>query len=218
MRARLAVGSKPRRLFDRVFLPLGVYTDPFGGADDPATDLTPRTGDGGEDDARAEAMAIQARELFAAADLRVESAERRATTLQGTIALATPLLFAGGAFLAGPDGIRDKPWRIALGLLLLLVILCLFATAIRALQATSSIHQFQLPDSKGILERATHSLALGRTQLAVDLLRSYAHNADVADWKVAHLRAATWWLRWALFSLVALSVALTMYLCFGPVR
>lgn len=63
---------------------------------------------------------------------------------------------------------------------------------------------------------ARQDTAQARIELAAETLKDYGFNTEVADWKVAYLRAAAWWFRWALAFLVVLAVGLGSYALFGP--
>lgn len=203
-------GSRRRRIYDRIFLPLGDSYPPREGL---IAELAqwrdgPRSGA-----SRAEEILREARDLTRSLDNRVASAERRATTLQGATALAMTLLVAGGAILASPAGIRGPVWRVSLGMLLALVVFFLVASGLRALQATSTIHKFAQPDVDGLISRAKGPLATAKVSLAADLIRSYDRNVRIADWKVAQLRASAYWLRLAMLAFLLLAAELGVYLC-----
>jgi hypothetical protein len=53
-------------------------------------------------------------------------------------------------------------------------------------------------------------------QAAAEILRSYACNTKVADWKVAYLGAAAWWFRLALATLLLFALLLALYVPLAP--
>jgi hypothetical protein len=144
-RRRLAEGSLARRLYDRFFLPLdppSEFTEPER---ELAERLMPRTLSGEPDLERCGEVLAEALAIYARPEERVDSAERRATTLQGAITIAASFLLAGAAFLADPGKVRGEGWRISLAAVLLTVIVCLLLAGFRALAATSRIHVFRRP-------------------------------------------------------------------------
>jgi hypothetical protein len=215
-RKRVPEGTRGRQLYDTVFLPLDPPTR-FSEAHEQLVErLTPRTADGAVDEGRTKEVLEEAEDIYAATETRVEGAERRATTLQGAVAIASSLLVAGGALLADPDKIRGDGWRVAFALGLVGAVACLVISGARALGATSRIHTFHRPTPINILDRTGTPVAQARIELAAETLKDYGFNAKVADWKVAYLGAAAWWFRWALVLLLALALLIGLYGVFGP--
>jgi hypothetical protein len=215
-RRRLPKGSRRRGLYDKFFLPLDPPTEFTEPRESLAARLMPRTSDGDPDLARTSEVLQEAQAIYARAEERVDSAERRATTLQGAITIAASLLLAGGTFLADPSKVHGTAWRIALGTVLLGVITFLLMAGLRALAATSRIHVFRRPTASEITNRAASPLAEARMDAAAEILRSYACNTKVADWKVAYLGAAAWWFRLSLATLLVFGWLLAGYVVLGP--
>jgi hypothetical protein len=82
-------------------------------------------------------LLADAEALFAEPNERIESAERRATTLQGAVAIAAAVTVTGGGLLLDPDKIEGKCWQIAFAIGLAALVMTLVATAVRALGATA---------------------------------------------------------------------------------
>jgi hypothetical protein len=209
-RKKLPEDSLRRKLYDSFFLPLDPPTQFTGAREHLVEELMPRKGDE-PDEERTKEVLVEAQGIYAAADARVEGAERRATTLQGAVAIAASLLLAGGALLADPSKVRGDGWRLAFALVLVTVVFCLVMSGARALAATSRIHVFHRPTAGDITRRSGLSLAEARIELAAETLRNYACNTKVADWKVA-----AWWFRLALVALLAVAVLLGLYGVFAP--
>jgi len=170
----------------------------------------------GEDAAdRSKEILAEAQKIFADAEARGEGAERRATTLQGAVAIATSVLLAGGALLGDPSKIHGGAWRSLLALALFLVTVCLVMAGARALAATARIHVYHRPTPDNIVERAEKNTSDARIELAAETLEDYSFNHQVASWKIAYLAAAAWWFRGALISLLALATLLSAYLAFA---
>lgn len=214
-RRKLPVGSYWRRLYDNFFLPLDPPTEFTEPEDKLAEKLIPRTSVGKTDDARTAELLEEAWGVYGRAEERTDSAERRATTLQGAITIAATLLLSGAAFLADPAKVHGQGWRDALGIVFLAVVVSLLMAGLRALAVTSRIHVFHRPTATEITTRAAMPPAQARASAAAEVLRSYACNTKVADWKVAYLGAAAWWFRLALASLLLFAVLLVSYVVSG---
>ena len=97
LRSRLPKDSRRRRLYDRIAWPLEPR-DYFSEGEYELTEaLTPGAGTDEEKLKRADELLSEAQAIYASAWANAESAERRATTLQGAVAVATSLLVAGSA-------------------------------------------------------------------------------------------------------------------------
>jgi hypothetical protein len=215
VRERFPDGSRRRRLHDTAFLPIDPptrFTEPHP---ELVERLTPRTTDGDIDEERTKEVLSEAQATFASADARIEGAERRATTLQGAVAIAASLVLAGGALLADASKVRGDGWRTVLAAFLVLTVVALVMAGLRALGATSRIHVVHRPTPTNIIERTATPATEARIDLAAETLKDYGYNSKVADWKVAYLGAAAWWFRWALAFLLALAVTLGAYVMFG---
>lgn len=164
----------------------------------------------------AKATLAEAEATFQEPQDRIDSAERRATTLQGTVAIAAAVVTAGAGLLLDPTKVAGQGWRAALALAFGLFVFCLVACAVRALGATSRIFQLPNPGPQRIVDRAAMSESDALTHRAAELLRS----ADVADVvgavKVGLLTSAAWWFRAALLMLGVLIALIAGYVFAGP--
>ncbi len=212
-----AEGSRRRRLYETLFLPVGAPTEFLLPEDELIKDLMPTGPDGKPDEERAKEVLEEARATYESADTRGESAQSRATTLQGAVAVAASLLLAGGALLADPTKVRGDCWRVAFAVVLFTIVFALVAAGARALACTSRIHIIHKPTAERVKDRSGLGAAEARVELAAELFRAYACNTRVADWKIAYLRAAAFWFRWALVGLLALALLLGIYSIASPV-
>jgi hypothetical protein len=164
------------------------------------------------DDELANELLTDAERLFAETDARVESVERRATTLQGTVAIAATVAFTGGGLLLNPTNVSDDGWRTAFAIGLGILVVLLVATAFRAAGASTRTFNFTSPSDDEIFERAkATSAAEAKTWRAAYLLRGYGRNNEVAALKVGYLRSAAFWFRGALLVLLALAAMIAAY-------
>ncbi len=145
----------------------------------------------------------------------IESAERRATTLQGTVAIAASVALAGGGLLLDPSRVSGREWRIAIVVTLALFVVCLLGCAVRALGATVRIFNFEEPGYARIADRATMSNSEALTNRAAELLRASAVADMIGSVKVGLLRAAAWWFRLALVLLALLTIVVSAYAIWG---
>lgn len=164
----------------------------------------------------AKAILAEAEAIHAEPYARIDSAERRATTLQGTVAIAASAAVAGGGLLLNGDSVRGDGWRLAAAVMLIAVVAALLACAVRAVGVTGRIFQFEEPGVERISSRSRMSEPDALTFRAAELLRA----ADVADViasvKVGLLRSAAWWFRSALVLLALLATVICLYVVAGP--
>lgn len=157
----------------------------------------------------------EAQAIFDEAAGRIESAERRATTLQGTVAIAASLVVAFAGFLLDPAKIADRGWRIALLIVLAAFLGSLIGCAWRALAVTGRMFEFEQPGPERIHLRAKSKGTLAQTFRSAELLRAAGVASEIGAVKVGLLRSAAWWLRLALTWLALLVVGLCIYVAVG---
>ncbi len=147
-----------------------------------------------QEDRSAEAL-VEAKGQFAGPFDTTDGVERRATTLQGAVAIAASFVLAGGGLLLDPAKIRSDAWRVAFAALYSVVITSLVFSALRALRATSRVLVWHYPDGEDILRRGKkhQTAAAYELALAADLLHAAGRNACNARYKVAQMRAAGHW-------------------------
>jgi hypothetical protein len=163
------------------------------------------------DPRRAAELLEEAKSLYATAEARAESAERRATTLQGAVAVAATVAVAAATLLLDPQDINGDGWRAGFAALFIGLVYCLVATAYRAAQASSQVHEWHTPAAEDNVTRLKDSPRAARTAAAADYLYSYGRNTKIADWKVAYMRAASEWFARALVLLVVLALLVGAY-------
>lgn len=160
----------------------------------------------------ADELLADAERLFDEADARVQSVERRATTLQGTVAIAAAVALTGGGLVLDPAKIHGDNWRTAFAVGLGALVFLFVVTAFRAAGASTRTFNFTSPSDDLIFERAkTNNATEAKTRRAAYLLHGYGRNNEAAALKVGYLRSAAFWFRGALIVLFALSVMLAGY-------
>jgi hypothetical protein len=164
----------------------------------------------------ADELLADAQQLYAEADARVDSAESRATTLQGTVAIAATVALAGAGLVLDPSKVHGGHWRTYFAIGLALLVLLLVLTALKATSAAARTFEFTTPSDDGIFERAKLSTAAqAKTQRAAYLLHGYGRNNEVAAIKVGYLRSAAFWFRGVLAMLLVLTALVCIYVADG---
>jgi hypothetical protein len=133
---------------------------------------------------------------------RREHVERRATALQGAVAIAFGFALAGGALMLDPKTLPDERWRNLVAAAYLATLICLAATAGRALRGTVRVHAYHHPDPSGPAKRATGADDEAELERAAELLYVYSRNQPIVDYQVTQMRAAGHWFALAIIGLV----------------
>lgn len=213
LREKFPQESRRRRIYDRVFLPVADPVEFTEKHEELVARLRPSAGPSAEE--RSKEILAEAEATLASTEARGEGAERRATTLQGAVAIAASVLLAGAALLGDPTKIHGGGWRAGLAFILLAVTVCLVAAGARALGATARIHVYHRPTPSDVLRRAQLDPVEARIELAAETFKDSGYDEQIASWKVAYLAAAAWWFRGALFALLALAAFVAAYLAFA---
>jgi hypothetical protein len=212
-REKLPEKSFWRRKYNTLFLPVSDPVEFTEAHDELVGKLRPPASPSADE--RSKDILAEAQAALASTEARGESAERRATTLQGAVAIAASVLLAGAALLGDPTKIHGAGWRIGFALLLLAVTVCLVAAGARALGATARIHIYHRPTPSDALRRAQLDPVEARIELAAETFKDSGYDEQIASWKIAYLAAAAWWFRGALFALLALSAFVAVYIAFS---
>jgi len=164
-----------------------------------------------DDETTAAATLAEAQAIFDETSDRIASAERRATTLQGTVAIAASLVVAGVSLFADQSKIPDRGWRTAFVACLAAFVAALIASAWRALAVTGRMFEFEQPGPDRIFLRAKKTGVEAQTLRAAELLRAAGVASEIGAVKVGLLRSAGWWLRIALTILAGFVVVVGLY-------
>jgi hypothetical protein len=168
------------------------------------------------DEKVAAAILEEANAIYDAQADRAESAERRATTLQGAVAIAASFGLSGAGFIFDAKKVPSDGWRTAFAVAFAGFIFCLIMTALRALGATSTVHRWQEPKATSIWERPQQKPEQIQVRRAAALVRAAGVNKTIARWKIAYMRAAAWWFRSALGFLAVGAALVLACALFGP--
>jgi hypothetical protein len=91
--------------------------------------------------------------LFDARRDQALRAEARATTLQGSVAIAIGLTWNRSAFLLDPAKVQDRAWRIALGDGFAALLVCLATTGYVTSRATIKVLPYAQPTVDQVMRR-----------------------------------------------------------------
>jgi hypothetical protein len=164
----------------------------------------------------AAALLAEADELARRPQEDSESIDRRATTLQGAVALATTVALTGGALLLDPTKLRSEGWRITFAAVLAGVVIAFVASGMRALGASSRTLPWSYPAFEDIFRRAESDLAAAQGARAASLLKTAGLNLRIVELKAGYLNAAVWWFRIALALLFTLAILFVAYAATTP--
>jgi hypothetical protein len=165
---------------------------------------------------RAQAILSEAQAGFDRMQDRIDGAERRATTLQGSSAIAASLALTGSALLIDPSKIHGVGWRLGLGVVLAFVTLAFVLCAYRATLASTKVHVWFVPTDRDLLKRASQDVSQAQTERAAELLHAIGRNMPIARWKIAMMRASAEWLARALLGLLLVALLAVVYIAAGP--
>lgn len=171
-----------------------------------------------DDEDKAEGILKDATDAFNRLQDRVDGAERRATTLQGSSAVAASLAVAAAGLLIDPTKIEGNGWKLLFGVNAVFIVFALAMCAWRATLASSRVHRWMTPSDWSVLERSEQTIADAQVDRAVDLLWAVNHNQRFARYKISLLRAAADWVRRALVALLVLALITAVYGVGGPGR
>jgi hypothetical protein len=196
--------TKRRWWWERLFVPVPRPTHFLDTEEEIASRLKPAEG------RSAEALA-EAQALFDEPFARSEGIERRATTLQGAVAIAGSFALAGGALLLDTGKVPSHAWRVALVVPYAVTIVSLLACGLRALRATSRVLVWHYPHPEGVLNRVGMSEDEARITRAAELLYCTGRNQATVRYKVAQMRAAAHWFALALAALLVTAALFCTY-------
>lgn len=199
-----AHSEKRRWWWERLFVPVPSPTHFLMREDEIASKLMPIQG-------RSVEVLAEAQMQFDEPFSRSDGIERRATTLQGAVAIAASFALAGGALLLDNGKVSSHGWRVALVIPYALTIVSLLACGLRALRATSRVLVWYYPDPEGVIKRVGESDDKARISRAAELLYSAGRNQATVRYKVAQMRAAAHWFALSLAALLLTAALFCAY-------
>jgi hypothetical protein len=157
----------------------------------------------------------EAKTVWQARQDRIHSAETKATTLLGTVAIAASLVVAGSGLILDPAKVADA-WREILIGLLALLLTCLLLCGAMASRALLKVHKVRRPQVSQALQRAKErDPKQAQLRLALDLMDRAGDNLYVADFKLAQVRIAYRWYRFSLLFFLLFGLTIVAYVVSG---
>jgi hypothetical protein len=150
----------------------------------------------------------QATDDYQEQDRRADRAERRASSIQAAVATLLGLMTAGGSILISSGVSKDAAHRLILPCFLILIVITLILTAVRALAVQATQHDWVRPNAaRYVTERAGIEDNFEVEMLAT-LMAAATHNSTIADWKYKELQRTAKSFRVALAAIVSLPTAI----------
>lgn len=198
--------SVARKIYEAVKLPVAEQ-EPYGNRDQIEKRLKGKTAV----DAVASAILAEAENVDEEPRRRRDGAERRATTLQGGVAIAATFGIAIASLLVDKDKISAGFWRDSIAISSFLFVGCLVVSGFRAVGALGRTHMWEFPKRKQIYERVQMTAAEAKLDRAVELLATFSRNNAISHTEVGYLRQAAQWFFAALLFLLADAALLLVY-------
>jgi hypothetical protein len=150
-------------------------------------------------------------------DRRAERAERRATTLLGSISIITAVLGATGGILASSDLLEHGELRIALAVLIASAIGLFGLAALYSLQVLTSSDQWRRTATPPMLRAAAEKQARELyVHTVAGLIDSIRWNQVIADRKARRLRRASRLFGYGLVALLVIALLFLLFSAFFP--
>ena len=137
---------------------------------------------------------------------RAAAADRRATTIAGTVAIAASLTLSGGGLALDAQKITDPDARRWFGIVLCVATACFVLSAFYALRALVATRTWNWGQPTDLPIEAEEHLQKRLGMQAAHLLQDYAGNWEISDVKNRLVDLSLRWLVGALFSLLGLAV------------
>jgi hypothetical protein len=158
----------------------------------------------------ADAVFEHAQEIAQTAWDRAAAADRRATTIAGTVAIAASVSLSGASLVFDEGKISDEIWQSGLALLLFAATGAFVASAVYALTALVRYREWNWSEMWD-LPRETGSASNLKRERAAFLLQNFRRNWEISDVKNRCVENALRCLIAALVLLVLLAGALFAY-------
>jgi hypothetical protein len=162
------------------------------------------------EDGTSEAVLAHAQEIAQTAVDRAAAADRRATTIAGTVAIAASLTLSGASLVFDTSKIKDEVWRGALAFILFAATAAFVAAAVYALVALVRYREWNWAEMWDLPRTVGSADELNRIR-AAHLLHNFCRNWEISDVKNRWVDNALRALIVALVLLAVLALALFFY-------
>lgn len=153
----------------------------------------------------------QVREVAQSATDRTAAAERRATTLGGTVAIAASLTVGGASLVLDRAKVPEQGWRLGFALGFALAT-CMFVLAgLYAARAIVTFRKWAWPFPEKVIPRRGADRDTQRLARAAELLDAFAFNWEVSEAKIRAVESSFRAFTMALLLLVLISMAFVAY-------
>lgn len=136
-----------------------------------------------EDMDRARAILDHVEAIAQSAVDRAAAADRRATTIAGTVAIAASFTLSGASLMLDAAKVPAEGVRAVLGFVLFLTTLFFVASATYALRALVATRHWYWSYPRDLPGKPDEPLALQLSMRSVNLLQDFAGNWEIADLK-----------------------------------
>lgn len=153
----------------------------------------------------------QAQEVAQSAVDRTAAADRRATTLGGTVAIAASLTVGGASLVLDQTKVPEQAWRFAFALGFALATLMFALAGFYAARAVVTFRRWSWPYPDQVLERRGDDRSDQRLARAAESLHGFAFNWEVADAKIRAVESSFRAFIVALLLLVVLGFGFAVY-------
>jgi hypothetical protein len=153
----------------------------------------------------------QAQEVARSAVERTAAADRRATTLGGTVAIAASLTVGGAGLVLDRTKVPEQGWRFGFSLGFALVTLMFAVAGFYAARAIITFRRWRWPAPAQVAARHGKDRESQRLARAAEYLSDFAYNWEVADAKIRAVESSFRAFAIALLLLVLLSLGIAFY-------
>ncbi|HXF30440.1 MAG TPA: hypothetical protein VN522_02885 [Solirubrobacterales bacterium] len=153
----------------------------------------------------------QAKEVAQSAVDRTVAADRRATTLGGTVAVAASLTVGGASLVLDRAKVPEQGWRFGFALAFALATLMFAAAGFYAARAIVTFRKWSWVLPYPVLGRHKNAQGDQRLERAAELLHHFAFNWEVADAKIRSVESSFRAFVVALLILVLLALGIAVY-------
>jgi hypothetical protein len=153
----------------------------------------------------------QSQDVAQSAVDRAEAADRRATALGGTVAVAATLTVGGASLVLDRTKVPEQGWRFVFALGFAFATLMFASSGFYAARAVVSFRRWAWPYPDQVIERSRTGREDQRLARVAELLHGFAFNWEVADAKIRAVQSSFRAFVVALLLLVALGVGFATY-------
>lgn len=153
----------------------------------------------------------QVREVAQSAVDRTAAAERRATTLGGTVAIAASLTVGGAGIVLDAAKVPEQAWRFGFALGFALATLMFVLAGLYAARAVVTFRKWAWPFPEKVIPRRGDDRGDQRLARAAEMLDGFAFNWEVSEAKIRAVESSFRAFTVALLLLVLIAMGFAAY-------